>query len=1006
MKKIFSFLFLYFLFPANIFSQFSATLTGNPLITTGWSIGGFATAVDSFVELTTPAANENGYVYYNTPESLTACGQFTVKFDYQIIVPIGGGGTADGIAFFYISTPPAGFISGGGLGLPSPLTGMVFTLDTWDNDGDLLNPESQLFGYTTPSTYTEANRTQMITGILGHETLMDDGTWHHCEIDYNAGNINVYLDYATSPSMTGFYLITIPSGYFGFSASTGAAFSTQNVKSVYITASGTAVPPGVTSPVTYCQNATATALSATGTGPFHWYTSDTATVVSLPGSPTPGTHTTGATTYYVRQGAGACISAPDSIKVIVNPNPAAPVVSGTKVYCRDTSFIPFVVTGATGAVLWYNTGVGGVGSTVAPVVNTTLPGRTTWWASQTLLGCESPRDSITVTVHPTPAIPSVTGATEYCQYFPYVAPVATALGGASGILWYTAPSGGTGSSATPTVNTSDSGAYIFYITESDSGCISPRGTFTVIVHPKPAPPAITGQGPYCQFQTTAALIATPSKAGDYLTWFGAGIADTGTLLTPTPQMDTAETDSFYVNETSIYGCISNKALDTVRIIARPQPPVARDSTYCQTFPSVPLNYQVDSARSSYLNWYAGGASVPLPFPSTVLPGTVTWYVGQTVHTCKSDSVAVKVTTLYLPKFSITAASPYVCDADSITLYYTGQPLVNGGYLWTLPPGDSFAAGANNADSMIMVKFDSAARYTYIYLKGSDYNGRCATIDTISIKVVPAPSATSYTKADVCLGDTTTLAIAGKTDNAANFTWYVDYFTLLGSSQALNIISANSNSGGPFMISWLDTGRHVIQLNSTTEEGCTSAPTFDTVFVHTPPDASFSFKYTSTSLCLEDSVYFTANTEDYNNSFTWSPAHSFSNINKPEAWGQLEQTQSIITLTVTDPFGCTASTSHELDPGTCCTVAFPNAFTPNGDGHNDKFRPLFTGYHNFHVFRIVNRWGQTVYESTNSNMQWDGTLNGVPQDMGVYFYYIKYDCGGQTIEESGDVTLIR
>jgi gliding motility-associated-like protein len=269
-----------------------------------------------------------------------------------------------------------------------------------------------------------------------------------------------------------------------------------------------------------------------------------------------------------------------------------------------------------------------------------------------------------------------------------------------------------------------------------------------------------------------------------------------------------------------------------------------------------------------------------------------------------------------------------------------------------------------------------------------------------------PSATSYTKADVCLGDTTTLGIANKTENAANFAWYVDYFTLLGNSQALNIISANSNSGGPFMISWLDTGRHVIQLNSTTEEGCASLPSFDTVFVHTPPDASFSFKYSSSSLCLEDSVYFTANTEDYNNSFTWSPAHSFSNVNKPEAWGQLEQTQSIITLTVTDPFGCTASTSHELDPGTCCTVAFPNAFTPNGDGHNDKFRPLFTGYHNFHVFRIQNRWGQTVFESTNSNMQWDGTFSGVPQDMGVYFYYIKYDCGGQTIEESGDVTLIR
>jgi len=49
----------------------------------------------------------------------------------------------------------------------------------------------------------------------------------------------------------------------------------------------------------------------------------------------------------------------------------------------------------------------------------------------------------------------------------------------------------------------------------------------------------------------------------------------------------------------------------------------------------------------------------------------------------------------------------------------------------------------------------------------------------------------------------------------------------------------------------------------------------------------------------------------------------------------------------------------------------------------------------------------VYESTNSkDAKWDGNYNGVPQDMGTYFYYLKYDCGGNTLEQKGDVTLIR
>ncbi|NDC41638.1 MAG: gliding motility-associated C-terminal domain-containing protein, partial [Chitinophagia bacterium] len=88
------------------------------------------------------------------------------------------------------------------------------------------------------------------------------------------------------------------------------------------------------------------------------------------------------------------------------------------------------------------------------------------------------------------------------------------------------------------------------------------------------------------------------------------------------------------------------------------------------------------------------------------------------------------------------------------------------------------------------------------------------------------------------------------------------------------------------------------------------------------------------------------------------------------------------------------------------VTFPNAFTPNNDGRNDHFRPVFDGFHRFHYFRIMNRWGQTIFETTNNDASWDGTFGGVPQDMGVYFFVLKYDCGGNTMEEKGDFTLIR
>ena len=692
------------------------------------------------------------------------------------------------------------------------------------------------------------------------------------------------------------------------------------------------------------------------------------------------------------------------------PPPPAPLISGQTVYCQGATFIPFTVTSYTGTLLWYNTGTGGVGGATPLTVSTAIPGVYKVWVSQIIGSCESPRDSITVRIVTTPLAPPVTGIFQYCQYVGTFTPLSATSTSADTALWYTAATGGTFSYTEPTVNIGVPGTYNFWVSQTDSGCKSPRTPVTITVHPQPAPPVISMQGPYCQYAITSPLTVAPSGAGDVLTWFGAGIPTSGTSLTPTPQANTPGADSFYVEETSSFNCVSPKILDTVRIIPKPATPITRDTSYCQAFKSVPLNLDVDSAGTGggdRLNWYIYATQIDsIPVPLTNTPGTVTWWVSQTINGCQSDSVAISVTTIYLPKFTITPSSPWVCQFDSITLAYNGPSLQNSAFTWTLPQGDSLGAGSTLSDSMILVKFDSSDLDAFVTLRASDDNGKCATTDTIAIKVVPQPRAQPYTKSEVCLGDTTSLATTSQSADANSFVWYVDFNTLLANSSALNIIAASSNSGGPFEISWLDTGLHVIQLNSFSKEGCASKPYYDTVDVHAQPDASFSYKYNEATLCLEDSVYFTANTFAYNNSYLWSPAHSFTNVDKPAAFGVLEQNQTTITLTVTDPFGCKATTSQQLDPGSCCTVAFPNAFTPNGDGHDDVFRPLFTGYHNFHIFRIQNRWGQTVFESTNSVMQWDGTFNGVPQDMGVYFYYLKYDCGGKSIEVSGDVTLIR
>jgi len=115
----------------------------------------------------------------------------------------------------------------------------------------------------------------------------------------------------------------------------------------------------------------------------------------------------------------------------------------------------------------------------------------------------------------------------------------------------------------------------------------------------------------------------------------------------------------------------------------------------------------------------------------------------------------------------------------------------------------------------------------------------------------------------------------------------------------------------------------------------------------------------------------------------------------------------VRLDVTSPFGCIASDSIMLTAKPCCQVTFPNAFSPNNDGRNDFFHPITIGHHNINNFRIMNRWGQVVYESKDETKGWNGTFNGKEQPIGSYYYYIKYLCKqNEYLEQKGEFLLLR
>lgn len=89
------------------------------------------------------------------------------------------------------------------------------------------------------------------------------------------------------------------------------------------------------------------------------------------------------------------------------------------------------------------------------------------------------------------------------------------------------------------------------------------------------------------------------------------------------------------------------------------------------------------------------------------------------------------------------------------------------------------------------------------------------------------------------------------------------------------------------------------------------------------------------------------------------------------------------------------------------LVFPNAFSPNGDGINDKYQAKeYENIKEFHAY-IFNRWGQKLYEWTDPAEGWDGTYNGQDVKEGTYYVLVKAKgADGRQHNIRKDVNILR
>ena len=97
----------------------------------------------------------------------------------------------------------------------------------------------------------------------------------------------------------------------------------------------------------------------------------------------------------------------------------------------------------------------------------------------------------------------------------------------------------------------------------------------------------------------------------------------------------------------------------------------------------------------------------------------------------------------------------------------------------------------------------------------------------------------------------------------------------------------------------------------------------------------------------------------------------------------------------------------------CSIFIPTAFTPNGDGINDRFEVLLPNSGQFKIsqMEVLDRWGNVLYSYTSSDEStiaaWDGSNKGMPAEPGNYAYWIVVEEQDRSIQKyTGSVVLIR
>ena len=164
-------------------------------------------------------------------------------------------------------------------------------------------------------------------------------------------------------------------------------------------------------------------------------------------------------------------------------------------------------------------------------------------------------------------------------------------------------------------------------------------------------------------------------------------------------------------------------------------------------------------------------------------------------------------------------------------------------------------------------------------------------------------------------------------------------------------------------------------------------------------------------CHSEPVSFKTNSKGKIATYQWTWGDGQSGVGDTTSHTYAPPTRTspyVVRHTVTDTYGCTKWVEKVINIYVNCNIDIPSAFTPNGDGKNDRLYPLNAIKAEQLEFKIYNRWGQVIFQTNDWKKGWDGTYSGSLQPQGSYVWMLQYIHRDtkQKIQKKGSTILVR